>query len=746
MAKVYSLQTNFTNGSLSKSAQARTDLAKYGNSADELVNYVITKRGGIIPRAGAVYVAQTKSEDTNIVLIPFIFSTSVAFVIEAGNEYFRFYKDNAQVMDQIVPTDPYEIVTPYAIADMADVKYVQAQNKMIFVHKDYAPRQLVYNYVLETFSFDEILFNYPAMSEQGVAPDCTLTLSSTITGTATLTTDVDTFMETDEGRQIGGGTGLSKIVTYTSAREVTATNLIAYDVDIYSSSEWKLLQSPLCKARPDGKQVGAENVTITCSINSANKAAFRDGGTWSFTDIGKYIRIDEGLCRITAVNGSNTTATVTIERGLTENDDPTKGVPNPAYGGGWQILSDEWNVNDYPSVCGMYENRLILANNPSYPNRVWGSKVGNNYDFFTGIEDADPYEFDLASERFDEVTGINSLKELIIRTVGSEYAVNGANDGPITPTNTSVKRQSSYGSSTLNSAPLENGFAFIQRSKRSVFFYGYDYNIGGFDGDDTSDLNPEVTKNGITSITFEQDPYQHLYCVTSDDDNNPKLAVLCIDRKQEVVGWSEIQGLFYYVTTIPTETTDQTWVLAKINGKMCVCYFDYDVSFDGYTTQETILTDTFTGLDHLADSTVTILLDDQPYYDLYVDATGTLVTPTEGYKLEAGYFFESSCKLLDVELLLDGSVQGRQSSVNRVYVKLYNTQTLDIETARGVDQEIEFRSFGLDVLDQRIEPFTGTKDLSILGAGKNLTYLTLKRKAPLKQHILSVNRMVTVNE
>ena len=736
MAKVYSLQTNFTCGAIAKSVQGRTDLAKYGNAVDELINYVITKRGGIFPRAGTVSVQDIKTQESGVILIPFIFNTNTAYMIEAGDSYFRFYKDGAYTGK--------EIATSYTIDDLANIRYVQSYNRLIITNPDHKVSQLtLIDKFTHTFVFSEITFNYPAMNEQGVKPLTTLALSAQ-TGTITLTAGLQTFMASDVGRQVSAGSGLCKITTYTSSTVVTADVLIDFDTDSYASGEWDLLNSPLTTIKSPSHKSAGDETELKLSDNG-----WRDN-TWSFDNTGDYIKMDDGLAVITSITSAKK-ANAKILKTFTLDDNPLSDSPNPAYAGEWSIITTEWTDDlGYPAVCGLYEGRLILGGSDKYPNRVWGSRSGNIFDFLIGVEQADPFEFDVASDRFDRISGINALRNLIIRTDGSEYAINGTNDGPIAPIDTSVKRQSSYGSSNIRSTSLEAGFAYVQRAGNAVFFYNYDYNLNGFDGDDLTDLNPEITANGITSISFEQDPYQHLYCVT-EEEGLGIIGILCIDRKQEVVGWSKLVPApnvsFFYVATMPVGGKDQTWAIASINGRIQVVYFDYDISFDGYTKViAPSPTTTFTGFSLLKNTTVTILLDGNVYKDIQVDGSGHITTPTEGTVLETGYFFESECKLLPVELMLEGSIQGRMASVNKALIKVLNTQTLDVLNSNGDDQPVEFRDFGDDVLDNPIPEFTGIKEVTTLGVGPSKTTLTIKRTSPLKQHIISINRMVTVND
>jgi hypothetical protein len=76
---------------------ARTDFDKYKNGAEILENMIPLSEGGIMRRAGTRYVAEVKDSTANTRLKPFKFSTTQAYVIEAGDNYFRFFKDQGQI-------------------------------------------------------------------------------------------------------------------------------------------------------------------------------------------------------------------------------------------------------------------------------------------------------------------------------------------------------------------------------------------------------------------------------------------------------------------------------------------------------------------------------------------------------------------------------------------------------------------------------------------------------------------------
>jgi len=92
------VQMNFTNGEVAPRLYGRSDLAKYWASVETLENFVILPYGGVARRDGLQYVVAQGDEARKVRLIPFIFSTEQAYVIEAGHEYMRFLMNHGQIV------------------------------------------------------------------------------------------------------------------------------------------------------------------------------------------------------------------------------------------------------------------------------------------------------------------------------------------------------------------------------------------------------------------------------------------------------------------------------------------------------------------------------------------------------------------------------------------------------------------------------------------------------------------------
>lgn len=112
-----SYQTNFTGGILSPYLFSRSDFKKYPNGADELYNAVVKVSGGAVRRAGTMFVSKAKSTNAfqpgafqsnafqmdaqggnTCLLVPFIFNTREAYMLEFGQGYIRFYRNRAQLL------------------------------------------------------------------------------------------------------------------------------------------------------------------------------------------------------------------------------------------------------------------------------------------------------------------------------------------------------------------------------------------------------------------------------------------------------------------------------------------------------------------------------------------------------------------------------------------------------------------------------------------------------------------------
>ncbi len=76
---------------------AREDLAKYQSGCSIMENMIPLPQGAAQKRPGTKYIAEVKTSSLATRILPYEFSTSQSYIIEAGNQYMRFFTSGAVV-------------------------------------------------------------------------------------------------------------------------------------------------------------------------------------------------------------------------------------------------------------------------------------------------------------------------------------------------------------------------------------------------------------------------------------------------------------------------------------------------------------------------------------------------------------------------------------------------------------------------------------------------------------------------
>lgn len=139
MSKVWPIQTNFTAGQISPRLHGRVDINKYKNGVKTQKNAYSLPHGGVIRRGGTRYVASVKTSSKKVRLVRFEFSITQAYIIEFGDLYCRFYKDNGQITSG---GSPVELATPYTEAQLFDLYFAQSADVLYIAHPTHAPRKI----------------------------------------------------------------------------------------------------------------------------------------------------------------------------------------------------------------------------------------------------------------------------------------------------------------------------------------------------------------------------------------------------------------------------------------------------------------------------------------------------------------------------------------------------------------------------------------------------------------------------
>jgi len=225
---------SFTAGEMSDSMQGRTDFAKYFSAASRIENFVVLPHGPITRRPGTHFVSEVKDSTAKTRLIPFTFSTEQTYILEFGNQYIRFYKDNGQI---ISGGSAFEIASPYTTAQLFDIKFAQSADIMYLTHESHPVKKLSRTGHTSWTLVDCSFTDGPYLD--------TNTTSTTLTPAATSGTAINlnasaaVFVSTDVGRLVRLSGGFGKITNFNSSTLVQIDILDDFD-NTNAVSTWKL--------------------------------------------------------------------------------------------------------------------------------------------------------------------------------------------------------------------------------------------------------------------------------------------------------------------------------------------------------------------------------------------------------------------------------------------------------------------------------------------------------------------------
>ena len=715
MARLTLIQTNFTAGELSPRMLGRVDIARYQNGAEKIENAWPLIHGGCIRRDGTLFAAGAKFPNKRSRLIPYIFNKSQSYMCEFGDGYVKIYLPSGVFTGA-------ELVSPYTEAMLGAIDYVQGADTM-FLFNTQVPVFRLRRISDSEWSLAAAPFITKPFEEKGIFFNSTMTITDPTIGARTITTAVSAFLASDAGREIWSGSGVARISS------VTSPNVV--NVDVFNNfpgvslPNWSLQGSPQTTNTPSAKDPVGGATTLTLTVAG-----------WRPEDAGKFVKINGGLVEITGFT-SSTAVTGTIRSALTAV------VASPANA--WSLESSVWNLIDgYPCTGTLYEQRLVCAGSPSYPQTVWMSRTGEYLNFELGTKDDDAMSFTVSSDQINPITHMGQTKALIALTYGGEFTLAGGVEKPITPTNIQVKNPSVYGCNNVKPARIGNELYFMQRSNRKLRAMAYKYDSDTYGSPDMSVLSEHITKTGIADMAYQQEPESIMYLVRNDG----VIATLTVDRDQDVIGWARqtTDGQFESVATIPTADGEQVWAIVKrsVNGTT-VRYIERFVSgvqLDcGVSAQNPSGQTTWGGLGHLEGKTVDIVADGVVMQQQVV-ASGQVTLPRVAYSVQIGLPYKTTIKTLTPEVTGGtGSAQGNSMRIGEITLRFLETIGCKIN-----GQTVAFRNLGPQILDKPPPLFTGDHRLENLGWERGQASLLIEQDQPLPFHLLCVIKKATFND
>lgn len=752
MRTVDSILTNFTAGELSPNMYGRTDIEKYYNGCMTMENFLVLPQGGAYRRPGSRYVAEVKTSSLFTRLVPFVFSTTQAYILEFGNLYMRVYYDGGQVQSG---STVYEVVTPYTTAQLPDLKFAQSADTLYIVHPSHEPRQLTRTahttWTLNTFDWENGPFmkdnddDSHTLTVSAYSPDSTGLYGETLP----VTSSADVFTANDVGRWLKIG--------YTDPG--TLINNGEYDpyVPGYIGGPWdvdgKFELLYLFSDSSDGSvslrysvdggttyqdymtfsaHTGTAKLTVTGELRSEDynhvtpKLRFyANGNTHRFSwNLQKVREARTGYLKITAYTSAKEVRAKVYRRCS------NLGIPTTNWALGAWGTTPGW-----PSSVTFHQGRLVFAGTTSEPSKVWMSVSDDyhNYDTGEGDEDSDAVGLTPIASEVNNVMWMASKGNLLIGTAGDEWVFDGAN---ITPTNPPhARRETNFGSAKWQ-AVIANGYVvFVQDGEKIVRQVQYDYDSDTYLAIDLTAMSDHITGDGISYLAYLKSPWSTIWTCRDDGE----LIGLTYVPEHKVFAWHrhDLGGDVESVACIPGEI----WVVVKrtINGAT-VRYIERILPWDGTLNNSVFMdcaaeysgtaTATITGLSYLEGETVGIISNGK-YVGTKVVSSGSITLDATTTHAWVGLPYTSTLKTINIEHANPpGTSQGAKRRIVHAIARLVNTVGGKVGFNASDADDIEYDDEGNPNVSTP-ELFTGdTNPVLITTSSGRPQYLTLVQDEP----------------
>nr|BAR32456.1 putative tail tubular protein B [uncultured Mediterranean phage uvMED] len=491
------------------------------------------------------------------------------------------------------------------------------------------------------------------------------------------------------------------------------------------------------------------------NVTASAVTGINGGSGFLTTDVGRLINFNSGIAKITS-RTNTTVVVVTILTAFANTD-----------------AKDDWKLGAFsdttghPSCVSFYEQRLVFAGTSSEPQTVFFSKAGDYENMTSGTNADDAMVYTIAANQVNVIRYLKAQRTLVIGTTAAEYTVSAdGTDASITPTNITIKRQSSYGSANVDAVTAGNAILFLQKAKRKIRELAYNFDSDSYVAPDLCILNDTVTESGIVQMEWQQEPDNILWCVREDG----QLAALTYQRSENVVSWHRhiLGGAFgsgnavvESIASISGDLNeDELWCIVKrtVNGATvryveCFSDFDFDETtatdfkfLDSHLSYSGSATTSLSGLSHLEGQSVSILADGSVHANKTV-SSGAITLDRSVTKACVGLSYDSVLQTMRIEGgATEGTSQGKIKRISKVVLRLFETVGVKVGPSLTKLETIPFRTTSSNLsapVDTLIE---GDKEIEFDDDYNSDGHIFIKQDQPLPASILAIYPTLVTND
>lgn len=701
---------NFSSGEWSPKMRARTDVEQYPRSCTEMTNFITQMQGGAFRRPGTMFLS----------------SAPVGHLGGAGDT-IDFSKEHRLF--------PYTSPTGVGF--------------IIIAGRTVANARLWLAYNVETAAYATIpaLTNLPTLAAYSTYD------YQQVGGVLVFTNNGDSpFMVYNDGTYAAGaGWLLGRFL-----------DTIGWP-DRVGMPQWKSYAYGDVEALGSSGTLTATGVfTVGSGITLAATAnLFEATDAWVALNYRTFIKVT--AAGVTGVIGITTVTNATTAAGTVMEVLP--GASPQAYGlaAGTSFQMSRWRgTTRWPKRVTAYQGRLIFGSSGAFPDTLWGSRIGNVFDFdeiplaqspdFTGFDEDNSRPFELTPNSPEQgiIQSLTSAKTLVICTNNAELVAYGT-QGALGPNDFQIETSTSFGSRAVRPARTNNFLTIVQKTGRKIRDFIFNDTESQYKANDLSFVADHMTKGTyIEELASIQGDSSIMYARLASGE----IIGVTLDREYQVNAWFRlrlggegISGAAYEypqctaLTSVYNYTTrvDELFMVVKRTINSAVVYSFEKLSQPYEESEFTVTTPTSeTAFPHYVDAweaqtgassttwtfankpsaVVSVLADGLYVGEKTLSAGGVLTLTRAATSVHVGYAYASTLK----PALLEqggaaGSSVGRPKRATDLYLRFFNTYGCRFGSSAQMEDVVFSR--GTTPGNEPVPFFTGDVDVkNVLGYSK----------------------------
>ena len=504
MARVHPFQTNFTSGEISPKLFGQVDFKKYNNAVETMENMIVFPQGGTTRRYGSRFVCEVKNSANAMRLIPFEFNIEQSYILEFGNLYIRFYKDNGQITEATKTVTAITKANP-AVVTVSSHGYSNGDhiwlNDVGGMTEVNARRYTIANVTTNTFELSGV--------------NSTNYTTYTSGGTAAKVYEITTEYTSSQLSEIQFAQSADVMYLVHPSHEPTKLTRTGH-------TNWSISDVDFEKGPYLDQNTSSTTLTTSATTVGTGRTLTASADLFASTDVGRLVKVKGGHGKITGFT-SATVVTYEIFTAVGTGSATTE----------WQLGAYS-NTTGFPRAVSFFEQRLLYGGSTSYPQTIWASQSGLYDNFDEGEADAaDAFIYTIAANKVNTIRWLAPSKDLIVGTAGSEYKVGRPTGEPLKPDNVNIAQQTTYGVYPARPIQIGNVILFIQRQQKKIREFYYKFEDDAYSAPDMTILSEHITGNGITEVDFAQEPDSVYWAIREDG----VFLGMTYQREENVVAW-----------------------------------------------------------------------------------------------------------------------------------------------------------------------------------------------------------------